>query len=304
MGSSKADLRRRRAELLGLRLDVRRIVRSDKARTRDSADDKEQQVITNALGDLPNYAPHPDGMKPWVVAITRNVMGTAHRITRRHQEVFESDAGRVAKFATSEPSPERAAQLKQALHKVMDAVGDLPPSQAAVLWMVCVEGRSHEEAGAKLGISEDAAKMALSRARETLRERLGKDLFSVPLPLLVLLFDWFQRLGHLWAMLMAMVFASLALPPREPDGELHAVATGAARVVAASAVDVARAAADAAEPAPSFEHAGSPVPVMEPPTPKKQTHTPRRPRVDSDKQGCSKAGLSKGGWGSSGDTSF
>ncbi|MDI3292208.1 RNA polymerase sigma factor, partial [Polyangium sp. 15x6] len=171
MGSSKPDLRRRRAELLGLRLDVRRIVRSDKARTRDSADDKEQQVIANALGDLPNYAPHPDGMKPWVVTITRNVMGTARRITRRHRQVFESDAGRVAKFATSDPSPERAVQLKQALHKVMDAVGDLPPSQAAVLWMVCVEGRSHEEAGAKVGISEDAAKVALSRARETLRER-------------------------------------------------------------------------------------------------------------------------------------
>ncbi|MDI1475962.1 hypothetical protein [Polyangium sp. y55x31] len=67
MGSSKPDLRSRRAELLGLQLDVRRIVRSDKARTRDSADDKEQQVIANALGDLPNYTPHPDGMKPCIM---------------------------------------------------------------------------------------------------------------------------------------------------------------------------------------------------------------------------------------------
>ncbi|MDC3962525.1 RNA polymerase sigma factor [Polyangium jinanense] len=284
-----------------MRLDVRRIVRSDKARTRDSADDKEQQVIANALGDLPNYAPHPDGMKPWVVAIARNVMGTARRITRRHQQVFESDAGRVAKFATSEPSPERAAQLKQALHKVMDAVGDLPPSQAAVLWMVCVQGHSHDEAGAKLGISEDAAKMALSRARDTLRERLGDELFSVPPPLLVL-FDWFQRLGHLWALFMAIMFASLALSPRGPDD----VAAGAARAVAASATDVAHAAADAAEPASSFEHAGSPVPVMEPPTPKKQTHTPhtpRRPLVDSDKQGRPTSGLSADPKGSSADTS-
>ncbi|MDI3292206.1 hypothetical protein QHF83_53375, partial [Polyangium sp. 15x6] len=110
----------------------------------------------------------------------------------------------------------------------------------------------------------------------------------------------------LWAMLMAMVFASLALAPREPDGELHAVAAGAARVVAASAADVAHAAAEAAEPAPSFEHTGSPVPVMEPPTPKKQTHTPhtpRRPLVDSDKQGRPTSGLSADPKGSSADTS-
>ncbi len=297
MGSSKSDVRRWLAELLGLRLEVRRIVQSDKARTRDSADDKEQQVFENALGDLPNYTPHPDGIKPWTMAITRNVMGAAHRATRRDQDVFEPDEGHVERFATPDPSPERAAQLKQALHKVMDALGDLPPSQAAVLWMVCIEGRSHEEAGAKVGLSADAAKMSLSRARETLRERLGNDLFSVPSPVLVLLFDWFQRLGHLWSLLMAMVFASLALSPREPDGELHAVATGAARVVAASAAEVAH----AAELLPSFEYARA-VPIMAPPMPKKQTHTlhtPPRPLVGSDKQGHSGSGLSADPKGSS-----
>ena len=300
MGSSKSDFRRWLSELLGLRLEVRRIVRSDKARTRDSADDKEQQVFENALGDLPNYTPHPDGIKPWTLAITRNVMGAAHRATRRDEDVFEPDDGHVERFATPEPSPERAAQLNQALHKVMDALGDLPPSQAAVLWMVCIEGRSHEEAGAKVGISEDAAKMSLSRARETLRERLGNDLFSVPHPVLVLLFDWVHRLGHLWAFVMALAFAS-ALSPREPAGELHAVATGAARVVAASAADVAH----ASELLPSFEHARA-VPIMAPATPKKQTHTPhtpRRPLVDSDKQGRPASGLSADPKGSSANTS-
>ncbi len=300
--SSKPPPLRWLAELLGLRPEIKRIVESDETFTRESADDKVQRVYTNAVRKLPDYTPHPDGMKPWAVTITRNVMAEAHRDTKRHQEVFEPDNGHAERAASPGPSPERAAQLKQAMERWIDAMQEMPPAQAAVLWMVVVEERSHEEVGAKLGISEDASKMALSRAREFLRARLGNDLFSVPHPVLVLLFDWVHRLGHVWAFLMAMVFASLApSSPREPDGELHAVATGAARVVAASAADVAH----AAKLLPSFEHARAPVPIMAPPTPKKQTHTPhtpRRPRVDSDTQGLSTSGLSADPNGSSANT--
>ncbi|MDC3958910.1 RNA polymerase sigma factor [Polyangium jinanense] len=300
--SSKPPTLRWLAQLLGLRLEIKRIVESDETYTRESADDKVQRVYTNAVRKLPDYTPHPDGMKPWLVTITRNVMGEAHRDTKRHQEVFEPDDGHVDTAEAPDVSPERAAELKQALEKVTAALHDMPPSQAAVLWMVCVEERSHEEAGVALGISEDAAKMALSRARESLRARFGNTLFTAPSPLLALLSDCVHLLGHLWAFLMAMLFASLALSPRKPDSELHAVATGVARVVAASAADVAH----VAKPVPSFDHAGAfvPVPVIAPPTPKMQRHTPRRPRVDSDKQGVPKSGLSADPEGSSGNTLF
>lgn len=300
--SSKPPALRWLAELLALRLEIKRIVESDETYTRESADDKVQRVYTNAVRKLPDYTPHPDGMKPWLVTITRNVMGESRRATRRHQEVFEPDDGHAERAASPEPSPERAAQLRQAMERLIVAVQEMPPAQAAILWMVVVEERSHAEAGAKLGISEDASKMALSRAREFLRARLGNDLFSVPHPVLVLFLEWVHRLGHVWAFLMAMVFASLALSsPREPDGELHVVATGAARVIAASAADVAH----AAEPVPSFEDAGASVPVIAPPTPKKQKQTkPRRPLVDSDKQGAPAVGLSADRTGSSADSSF
>ncbi|MDC3961554.1 RNA polymerase sigma factor [Polyangium jinanense] len=272
----------------------------DDAYTRDSAEDQVQRVYDKAYRHLPNYEPHPDGMKPWLLTITRNVMSDAHRDTQRHERVFEPDDGHVDTAETPEVSPERAAELKQALEKVMFALRDMPPSQAAVLWMVCVEERSHEEAGVALGISEDAAKMALSRAREFLRARFGNTLFTVPPPVLALLSDCVHLLGHLWAFLMAMLFASFALSPRERAPELHAVVTGLARVVAASAADVAH----AAKPVPSFDHAAASVPVMTPPTPKKQTHTPRRPLVDSDKQGRPTIGLSADQRGSSADSSF
>ncbi|MDI1444696.1 sigma-70 family RNA polymerase sigma factor [Polyangium sp. 6x1] len=290
----------RLAELLGYHPEISRIVMSDEAYTRDSAEDQIQRVFHKAYRRLPDYEPHPDGMKPWLMTITRNVMSDAHRDTQRHERVFEPDDGHADMAETPEVSPERAAELKQAMEKLTAALRDMPPSQAAVLWMVCVEERSHEEAGVALGISEDAAKMALSRARENLRARFGNTLFTVPSPVLALLSDCVHLLGHLWAFLMALLFASFALSPREPDGELHAVATGVARVVAASAADVAH----AAEPVPSFDHVGASVLEIEPPTPKKQRHTPRRPRVDSDKEGVPSVGLSADMGGSSGSTSF
>ncbi|TKC93703.1 RNA polymerase sigma factor [Polyangium fumosum] len=290
----------RLAELLELRPEIRRVVMSDDdAYTRDSAEDQVQRVFDKAYRHLPSYEPHPDGMKPWLLTITRNVMSDAHRDTKRHERVFEPDDGDVDRAETPEVSPERAAELKQALEKVTAALQDMPPSQAAVLWMVLVEERSHEEAGVALGISEDAAKMALSRARENLRARFGNTLFTGPHPVLALLSDCVPLLGHLWAFLMAMLFASFAVSPREPDGELPAVATGVAHIVAASAADVAH----AARPVPSFDHA-APVPVMTTATPKKPTPTPRRPLVDSDKQGLPTSGLSVDREGSSADSPF
>lgn len=272
----------------------------DDAYTRDSAEDQLQRVYFKAYRNLPNYVPHPDGMRPWLLTITRNVQSDAHRDTQRHERVFEPDDGHADMAEAPDVSPERAVQLKQAMEKVMAAVEDMPPAQAAVLWMVLVEERSHEEAGAKLGISEDASKVALSRARAFLKERLGNNLFSVPHPMLVLFFDFVHRLGHVWALVMAMVFASFAFSSREPAPELHAVATGVARVVAASAVVTAHAAEVVATSSP-VEQPPAVMPVVA--TPRKRA-MPSRPLVDSDKQGYSKAGLSQGGWGSSGDTAF
>ncbi|MDC0746147.1 RNA polymerase sigma factor [Polyangium mundeleinium] len=303
MGPSRspAPFLDRLAELLGLRPEIQRIVMSDDdAYTRDSAEDQVQRVYDKAYRHLPDYEPHPDGMKPWLLTITRNVMSDAHRETQRHERVFEPDDGHVDRAETPEVSPERAVELKQALEKVMSAFRDMPPSQAAVLWMVCVEERSHEEAGVALGISEDAAKMALSRARRFLKARFGDDLFTVPPPLLALLSDCAPLLGHLWAFFMAMVFASLVVSPREPAPLLHAVATGVARVMAASAADVTH----AAEPVPSSDFAAASAPVLVPSTPKRQMLAPRRRRVDSDKQGFPTFGLSADQKGSSANASF
>ena len=101
----------RLAELLELCPEIRRIVMSDDdAYTRDSAEDQVQRVYDKAYRHLPSYEPHPDGMKPWLVTITRNVMSDAHRDTKRHERVFEPDDGHVDTAETPEVSPERAVE--------------------------------------------------------------------------------------------------------------------------------------------------------------------------------------------------
>ena len=56
--------------------------------------------------------------------------------------------------------------------QVIRALRDLPDDQRLTLYLVDVEGLSHEEAGRIMDIPEGTVKSRTSRARETLRERL------------------------------------------------------------------------------------------------------------------------------------
>ena len=62
----------------------------------------------------------------------------------------------------------------------------LPEPQRAAIVMRELEGLSHEEIAAALGVSGGAARQAIYRARTTLRDGFG---LLLPLPLLRLLFD-------------------------------------------------------------------------------------------------------------------
>lgn len=55
------------------------------------------------------------------------------------------------------------------------ALGSLPPRQRALIEDVKVKGFSLSEAGAKAGVSEGAAKVALHRALKSLAGRMGRE---------------------------------------------------------------------------------------------------------------------------------
>jgi len=118
-------------------------------------------------------------LRPWLYRIVRN---TALNDLRDRgplaEELPETLAG--AGSAASE------VEAREELSELMGRLQALPESQRAALVMRELEGLSHDEIAAALGVSGGAARQAIYRARATLREGLG---LLVPLPALRALVD-------------------------------------------------------------------------------------------------------------------
>jgi RNA polymerase sigma factor (sigma-70 family) len=69
------------------------------------------------------------------------------------------------------PGPETRAADREEMERLFAAIRDLPVPQRQVLTLA-LEGMSHAEIAACLGITADNAAVRLSRARSTLRERM------------------------------------------------------------------------------------------------------------------------------------
>ena len=73
------------------------------------------------------------------------------------------------------PDNSQAADQVLLYKELIDEVRRLPPSYRAVFNMYVVDGYSHQEIAAFLGISEGTSKSNLSRAREFLKKSLQKN---------------------------------------------------------------------------------------------------------------------------------
>src|SRR3954454_5562960 len=121
-------------------------------------------------------------LRPWLYRIVRN---TALNDLRGRGPAVEElgealpggrrGARRAARGAPAE------TEARQELRDLMDRLGALPEPQRAALVMRELEGLSHEEIAAALGVSGGAARQAIFRARAALRDGLG---LLVPMPVL------------------------------------------------------------------------------------------------------------------------
>jgi RNA polymerase sigma factor (sigma-70 family) len=113
-------------------------------------------------------------LRPWLYRIVRNTAlndlrdrGTAS------EELSEAMAG--GRSAAAE------AESREEIRELMARLRALPEPQRAALVMRELEGLSHEEIAAALGVSGGAARQAIFRARAALRDGLG---LLVPMPVL------------------------------------------------------------------------------------------------------------------------
>ncbi len=118
-------------------------------------------------------------LRPWLYRIVRN---TALNDLRDAPPAAEELGEAVAGGQSAAVEAERREEIME----LMERLRALPEPQRAAIVMRELEGLSHEEIAAALGVSGGAARQAIYRARLSLRNGLG---LLVPLPLLRTLFD-------------------------------------------------------------------------------------------------------------------
>lgn len=106
-------------------------------------------------------------LRPWLYAVTRHKVIDAFRARGRRIEVPVEDFAEVLQAPPGE-DPLEARDMARVIDR-------LEPRAAQIVRAIGIEGESAAEAGARLGMSEGAVRVALHRALKTvarLRERM------------------------------------------------------------------------------------------------------------------------------------
>jgi RNA polymerase sigma factor (sigma-70 family) len=118
-------------------------------------------------------------LRPWLYRIVRNT--ALNDLRDRPPTTAELD-----EELTGTESAAATAERREEIAELVTRLQALPEPQRAAIVMRELEGLSHEEIAAALGVSGGAARQAIHRARLRLRDAVG---LLVPLPLLRVLFD-------------------------------------------------------------------------------------------------------------------
>ena len=144
----------------------------------DDAADATQEAFINVLRRLQDDDRPVLDFASYLFAAARN---ESYALMRRRSRTHPTEeapllAAAAASAATEAPDvetdPERAALLHDSQEQVRLANDQLPPRHREVLALREVAGRSYEEIGAIMGISENAAAQLIWRARGKLREAM------------------------------------------------------------------------------------------------------------------------------------
>lgn len=144
--------------------------------TGDPADaqDVAQDALVAAWQHLDGFA----GTASFGTWLTRIVINRCHNLRRGHHPTEPLDAeaadamGEAGRLGWSAPGVEGEVVARQHLAAVQEAISDLPLDQRAALVLATVVGFPHAETAAVLGISEQAVRVRVHRARRALLARM------------------------------------------------------------------------------------------------------------------------------------
>ena len=147
-------------------------------RDAEASADVAQDVYLAVWTDLRKLR-NPDSFLPWLRQLTRNRAHHALRThVRRRQRIVSGDRADSLLSVTSDPRLDAIEEIVAAEEKLAlaRAIDELPAGAREVVVLYYREGRSTAQVADLLGMSEDAVKKRLSRARAWLREALVQQL--------------------------------------------------------------------------------------------------------------------------------
>jgi RNA polymerase sigma factor (sigma-70 family) len=146
--------------------------------TAQRADDVTQEAFTKAYLALRGTDKEIQ-LRPWLYRIVRNTALTDIRDEPRPGVELSGEH-------TAGLSPDELAEQREEISRLMARLRQLPESQRAAIVMRELEGLSHEQIAASLGLSHGAVRQSIYRARRALRDGVG---LMLPMPVLRLLLD-------------------------------------------------------------------------------------------------------------------
>ncbi len=144
---------------------VRAILKSDA-----EVEDVMQEAYVAAYQHLDQFAGKAK-FSTWAVRIGVNEALTKLRKTNRAAKF--GDELEEEELASDDQTPEQHASARHALEQLEAAIEALPDAYRVVLVLREIDGFSTEETASTLGLSEEAVKVRLHRARARLRQHLG-----------------------------------------------------------------------------------------------------------------------------------
>jgi len=142
------------------------------ARDPEVAMDLVQETFTSLARSATRLAPDTK-LAAWLFTVARNAW-----ISHRRWSLLDVSRLAVRADDLALPSaargPDDSVDAARERVRLERAIASLPEAQREVLLLVAVEGLSHDEASAVLGITPENARQRLSRARAELAQKMRK----------------------------------------------------------------------------------------------------------------------------------
>ncbi len=128
-----------------------------------------EDVLQDALLAMATHLPEFEGrssLLSWVFALTRSACSRRHRGLKNQPLASDAD---IPEASDNAPTPEQRVEDRELSFALNQALDALPVDYREAIVLRDIEGLTAPDAAASLGVSVDALKSRLHRAREALR---------------------------------------------------------------------------------------------------------------------------------------